>query len=194
MSLNKRPSEPFWLVFHFDPALAGVSTATFREYLLTKDIKKLPVDIATKTCTLNGEPVAMVKCKPMSRKDYLAWASNPIALRSDVIRTNVIEVHNIDGLKIAQDSDSGEMCLAKDCIDNMDEAVAITILDAIVDAAKGADGKERPFTLPDGFMGDRSRSLQLPAVIAMLEKSVKKADDGEKLTSDSEATQQKTEV
>lgn len=186
MSLKKRPSESFWVCFSFDPALVPVPDKDMREYLLTKDITKLPIDVNTKTVTLTGEGVALCRVKPMTRKAYEAWIGNPVALRTQVVREHVVEVHNIDGAKCERDRNTTEVCLTEESIDNMDHSVIDELFDAIHESSRGADGNERPFSLPASFVGDRLRSRQLSANLARIDLAAKKEEEQASRTSDSD--------
>lgn len=193
MALKKRPSEPFWVVFEFDPALTVVSSEDMRNYLLTKDIAKLPIDLITKSCTLTGEAVAMARVKPMSREAFTMWSSNPVHLRNDVVRTHVVEVHNIDGAECRKDRDIGDTCLTEESLDNLDENILRVLFTAVSESASGANGEDRPFSLPDGYAVGRLRSLQLPANAARLEKIVNEAENEGKSMSDLVENSQSTD-
>ena len=186
MSLKKRPSESFWVCFSFDPALVPVPDKDMRDYLLSRDISQLPIDVTTKTITLTGEEVALCLVKPMSRKSYDMWVSNPVMLRSEVVREHVIEVHNIEGAKCERDRNKGEVCLTEETIDKMDQAVLDELFDAIRESSRGSDGDERPFSLPDSFVGDRLRSRQLSANLARIDLAAKKEEEQASQTSDSD--------
>ena len=182
--LKKRPTETQWVVFSGDPALTVIPYKQLNEYMLDRNINKLPIDFDKKCVTLTGEPVTLFKVKPLSRKAALAMQASEL-FSDDVVRTHVIEVYNYDGVAVGPDPESGDRCLTRTSIEVMDDAVLEELRLYLRDHGRGADGDARPFSSPDGWSGDRLRSLQLSANIARIDQTAA----GAAATSDSDPNQ-----
>ena len=182
--LTARPTEPRWVVFSRDGALDGVPYQTLNEYMIHRDITKLPIDLRAKINTENGQPVTLFKIKPPSRKAAIAMDANEY-FSDDVLRSHIVEVHNYPGVEIGPDPETGDQCLTKASIDKMDDSVLHELRLFLRDFGRGASGDDRPFSLPDGWSGDLMRSYHLRAVSARIEAaasdaaSVSASEDGQ---------------
>lgn len=172
--MKGRLTEPKWIALTCDPALLRALNSDFeelRKYRLERDITALPnVDLNSKT--VNGEPVALFKLKPLTRDNSLKLQVGELFAETEIVRSHVIEFANYEDLCIKMDKDVGDVCLTKTSMDKMDDETIQELADYLRDAARGADGSAgRPFTLPDPWRGDRLRSLSLRVNRVALEKA-----------------------
>ena len=182
--MKGRLSAPKWICLDCDPALSGVDNEVKLDYLFRRDLSLLPVDTAKRVNTKTGEPVAMLKLKPLTRAECAQIEVSEIMAKTEMVRTHVTEVHNYEGLRVEQDQKAGYACLTNDSMEAMDEKAIDEVYAVLRELAAGADGEYRPFSLPDGWRADRSRSLQLPAVRALQDAIAKASDSTDQSSSE----------
>lgn len=162
--LKHRPTEPFWVVSAEEPVLKTLDIEEVRQYLITRDIDKLSLDMDSKT--INGEPVTLFKCLPLSRRAARVLESNPSTGVDYLVQTHVTEVINFDGVTCVQQKD-GTFQISDESMKLLDDSIINELATVIMEQGRGKDGETRAFTLPGTWREDQIRSRQLPAVNAL---------------------------
>ena len=164
--LKHRPTEPFWVVSKDDPTLLAVDTESVRQYLTTRDIDKLPIDLESKT--VHGAPITMFRCLPLSRKAARILETSQNAAIDLIVQSHVTEVVNFKGVECVQKQD-GTFHLSDKSMDVLDDDIINELATVVIEAGRGKDGETRAFSLPGTWLQDRIASLPLPAVTALVD-------------------------
>ena len=177
--LKHRPTEPFWVASKDDPILASVETDIVREYLLTRDIEKLPIESDTKM--INGVAVTLFRCLPLSRKAARILEASQNAAIDQVVQTHVTDVVNFEGVECVQQKD-GTFRLSDKSMEVLDDDILNELATVIIEKGRGKDGETRAFSLPGTWLQDLIASRQLPAVTALVDSARNSPSDQDPAT------------
>ena len=170
--LKKRPSKSVWVVLECDPALYPLDREAKRKYFITRDIdtfaKAVDLDIGTGTLKTTGERVSMFQLEPMTVADKALVDDMGSGAKIPLLRERVVGVKNYDGVSF--ETKDGKKRLTQESMEALDIEVADELYKVILEMGSGADGVDRPFSLPDGWSRGRLLLQQLPANVARGEK------------------------
>lgn len=161
-----RDTKPRWVVPVRDDALRDVSRSDMREYIRTRDLSVLGIDMKTGIVQSNGEPVTLYKVEPL--KQLMANLSDPEARSRNnltaVFATHVSEAINTPVHFEREDGRLNDRFMESVPLDDIEE-IATVIIEL---ATGGGRGATIPFSSPVGFWADRSNSMEMLAKAAKI--------------------------
>ena len=171
MAIQRRLSESIWVALLCDPVIEITDADARAEYARTRDLEKFAeaVGLNTESGVLMpiNEPVTMIQVSPITFDDVNMMSDQGAISKRYIIQSHVTAVKNFDG--VAFEKRNGRSVMTDDGykVFNEDTSVSGEIYKVMEEMGRGANGVDRPFSLPDGWQRVRLQLLQLPAVTAM---------------------------
>jgi hypothetical protein len=181
-----RDTKSRWVVSLRDDALAKISNSKIREYSETRDLSVLGIDTNSGLVEETGMNATLFQVEPLKQKyAHLADAENRnVFSLQAVFATHVVDSRNApDGIVRRGDR------IEESAIEALPIDIVKEIATVIIELSTGAGrGVTIPFSLPDGFWGERLDMTQMLARAAQKAVEAKESHGTGKTTEEKTAT------